>query len=214
MNLKKTLSQVGIHLSITQEKQFQQYIDLILAWNKRTNLISRRDESKIAEHHFLESLAVLLSFELSPGINIVDVGSGAGFPALPISLVKPEVNFLLVESKRMKSLFLKEAVSQLKLENVEVICERVENLAQNKEYENRFDFAVSRAVTSLEVVYRWIKKLLKPDGHYIAWKGGNVESEISDLKKKNRNISLEVIQMDERFIPLEKERFFVQVRRI
>jgi len=212
--VKKNFSQVGIHLNETQEKQFQNYIDLILTWNKRTNLISRKDEKKIIENHFFESLAFLLSFELYPGINIVDVGSGAGFPALPISLVKTDINFLMVESKRMKTLFLKEVVSQLKLENVEVLCERVENLTQHKKYENKFDFAFSRAVSSLEIVYGWIEKLLKPGGFYIAWKGGKVEQEIKELQNRYREIEIDVVKMDQRLVPLEKERVFVQVKKI
>lgn len=211
---KKIVSQVGIHLNENQEKQFQKYIDLILVWNKRTNLISRKDKSKIFENHILESLAFLLSFEFSPGMNVVDVGSGAGFPALPISLVKPEIDFLLVESKRMKALFLKEVVSQLKLKNVAVACERVENLAQDPNYEGRFNFAFSRAVSSLEIVYGWVEKLLKPGGFYIAWKGGNVEQEISELQEKNRKIKVDIIQMDPLLVPLEKGRVFVQVQRI
>ena len=149
---KKILSHVGININDEQSEQFQKYIDLILTWNKRTNLVSRKDESKIIENHVLESLSLLVSFEIFPGAKIIDIGSGAGFPALPISLISLDANFLLVESRRKKALFLKEVVSQLKLENVTVIGERVENLAQNPKYENSFDFAFSRAVASLEVV--------------------------------------------------------------
>lgn len=211
---KKIFSHVGININDKQEKQFQKYIDLILIWNKRTNLISRKDESKIVENHFLESLAFLLSFKLFPGIKILDVGTGAGFPALPISLIRSDVNFLLVESKRMKVLFLKEVVSQLKLENVEVICERVENLAQNQKYENGFDFAFSRAVARLEVIYGWIEKLLKPNGLYIAWKGGEVEKEIEQLEAKFKNVCVDIVKMDERLVSSGKNRIFVRVKRM
>lgn len=211
---KKLFSQVDIKINDHQLEQFYKYIDLILTWNKRTNLVSRSDESKIFENHILESLAFLIAFDLSPGAKVIDIGTGAGFPGLPIGLIRSDANFLLVESKRMKTLFLKEVVSQLNLKNIEVIGERVEILAQNPCYNNKFDFAVSRAVGDLEIVYGWIKKLIKSDGLFIAWKGGNVKQEIEQLKKKENNISVIRIPMDDRFAPVKKDRLFVCVKRI
>ncbi len=211
---KKILAHIDINISEDQNEKFYKYIDLILAWNKRTNLISRKDESKIFENHILESLAFLLSFELSPGAKVIDIGSGAGFPGLPIGLIKSDVNFLLVESKRMKSLFLKEVILQLKLKNVEVICDRIENLGLNNKCENGFDFAFSRAVAGLEVVYGWIKNLVKPGGFYIAWKGGDIKQEIEQLQKKENNVAIDIIQMDERFVHSKKDRVFVRVKRL
>ena len=213
-NFKKIFAGAGILITENQQKNFQRYIDLILQWNKRTNLISRKDESKIFENHVMESLAFLLSFELSSNAKVIDVGSGAGFPALPISLIRSDINFLLVESKRMKSLFLKEVASELKLTNVEVLCARVEDLVQKSEYEGRFDFAFSRAVASLTVVYGWVKKLIKLNGFYIAWKGGEVRQEIEQLKKNNENIDVDIVQMDERFVHFKKDRLFVRVKQI
>lgn len=212
--LKKILSQVNIEINDRQNEQFHQYIDLLLAWNKRTNLISRKDESKIVEKHVLESLAFLLSFELPPDAKVIDIGAGAGFPGLPISLIKSDASFVLVESKRMKALFLKEVISQLKMGNVEVIGERVENLPQNLKFENSFDFAFSRAVASLEIVYGWVKKIIKPDGFYIAWKGGEVKQEIEQLKKMEKNIKVDMIRMDERLVPAQNDRLFVRVGRM
>lgn len=211
---KKLFSQVDIKINDHQLEQFYKYIDLILTWNKRTNLVSRLDESKIFENHILESLAFLIAFDLSPGAKVIDIGTGAGFPGLPIGLVRSDANFLLVESKRMKTLFLKEVVSQLNLKNIEVIGERVEIMAQNPCYNNKFDFAISRAVGNLEIVYGWIKKLIKSDGLFIAWKGGNVKQEIEQLKKKENKISVNMIPMDERFAPVKKDRLFVCVKRI
>jgi len=211
--LKKILSHVGININDKQSEQFQKYIDLLLTWNKRTNLISQKDELRIIENHVLESLSFLLAFKIFPGSKIVDIGSGAGFPALPIGLIYSDVTFLLVESKRMKALFLKEVISNLKLENVAVLCERIENLSQNKKYQDQFDFAFSRAVASFDVVYGWVEKLLKPDGFYIAWKGGNVKEEIEKLQKNFKDICTDVIKMDERLVHSDKQRVFVRVQR-
>ncbi len=97
-----------------------------------------------------------------------------------------------------------------------MICERVEKLVHNPKYENRFDLAFSRAVASLTVVYGWVEKLIKPNGIYIAWKGGEVRQEIEHLKKKNKNIfvDVDIVQMDERFVHFNKDRVFVRVKRI
>ncbi len=211
-NFQIPLSNSGISLSDVHVRQFQRYIDLILDWNKRINLISRKDESTIVENHILESLAFLLSFEISPGSKIVDIGSGAGFPSLPISLIRGDANFLLVESKRLKALFLKEVVSQLKLKNVVVLHGRVESISAQQVDE--FDFALSRAVASLEVVYGWVEKILRPNGYYIAWKGGEVEKEVEKLEKKRKNIYIDIFRMDERLVPAEKNRMFVRIKRM
>ncbi len=211
-NFQNSLAKAGIPLNEKQVDQFKKYIDLILAWNKRTNLISRKDESKIIENHILESLAFLLSFEIFPRAKIIDIGSGAGFPSLPISFIREDANFLLVESKRLKVLFLKEVVSQLKLKNVVVLCERAESLSKSREYE--FDFALSRAVASLKEVYDWVEKLLKSKGCYIAWKGGEVKNELEQVQKHQKNIYIDVFRMDERLVPAEKKRVFVQIRKM
>jgi len=211
---KKLLSHTGIQLNDRQLAQFQQYVDLILTWNKRINLISRKEAAKVIENHVLESLAFLISFKLFTGAKIIDIGSGAGFPALPISLIGMDANFLLVESKRMKALFLKEVVTQLGLNNVEVIHNRVENLVIKKDYKEQFDWAFSRAVASLEVVYGWVEELIKPGGSYLAWKGGEVEKEIEHLWKKKKNIVIDVIKMDERLVRSAKDRVFVRIKRI
>lgn len=210
-DLTNRLADVGIFLNQDQQANFRKYIELILSWNKRINLISRQDESQLVENHIFESLTFLLSFQIMPGMKIVDIGCGAGFPGLPIRMIQEDADFLLVESKRKRALFLKEVVLQLGLKNVTVLSERAESLAQNSKYENCFDFAFSRAVASLEVVYGWVEKLMKQSGVYVAWKGGAIEPEIEQLLKKN--VKVELIPMDARLVKSEKNRILVCVKR-
>ncbi len=211
--LKKVLNKVDIFIKDSQIEKLQIYFELLLKWNKRTNLISKSDESHLIDRHVLESLAVLMVLKIQPGAQIIDIGSGAGFPVLPISLVRPDISFLLVESKRLKSLFLKEVINQLRLDYVHVICDRIENLAENLDWKERFDFAFSRAVASLEVVYGWVQKLIKLNGFYIAWKGGDIRPEIENLLDKFPDISVDVVKMNEVLVKPEKEKLFVQIRR-
>jgi len=212
-DIKYLLNEVGIFITNAQVKKLQQYLNLLLQWNQRINLISRSDESRLVERHVLESIAVLKGFKIQYGARIIDVGSGAGFPALPLSLVRTDLNFLLVESKRLKTLFLKEAVQQLKLSQLQIICDRVENLSKDKYRIENFDFAFSRAVASLDVVYGWIQHLLKYTGCYIAWKGGDIQQEIENLLSKFKNVDIEVIKMDAQLINPTRKKVFVCIQR-
>ncbi len=104
-------------------------------------------------------------------------------------------------------------INQLRLDYVHVICDRIENLAENLDWKERFDFAFSRAVASLEVVYGWVQKLIKLNGFYIAWKGGDIRPEIENLLDKFPDISVDVVKMNEVLVKPEKEKLFVQIRR-
>lgn len=206
------LNDVGIIISDQQIVSFQKYLTLLLQWNRRTNLISRTDETRLIDRHILESLSVLLAFKFENCAQIVDIGSGAGFPALPVKLVRPDLQFVLVESKRMKSLFLREVVKQLQLVQVQVVCDRVENLSLEPAQQARFDFAFCRAVAELKVVYEGSQKLLKPGGFFIAWKGGNVQPEIDELLTKYPHVVVDITKMDGRLINPEREKLLVRIQ--
>lgn len=212
-DFKKRLEDCGIRISDFQIEKFSRYIDLLLAWNKRTNLISKADEAFIIEKHVLESLSVLLICDIHPNSSILDIGSGAGFPALPISFIRPDLNFLLVESKRLKALFLKDVVDQLGLQNVEVICERVEKLSENLKWREYFDFALCRAVASLDVVYGWARDLIKPMGWFLAWKGGDVKIEIKKMWSEYQDVFIEERQLDRNLVSPERDKKIVLIQR-
>jgi 16S rRNA (guanine527-N7)-methyltransferase len=207
--LKKSLTAAEIPFEKSHIANFEKYFDLLLEWNKRTNLFSAADKSRIVERHFLESVAVLPAMEIGEAAKIVDVGSGAGFPSIPISFLRPDLNFFLVESKRMKVLFLRQVVVQLKLKNVFVFSERCESFAEKVEYQNKFDFVFSRAVGSLEMVYAWVHPVIKLQASFVAWKGGDVASEINDFVKRYKNKRVELLKMDERLVEKEKNRSLV-----
>lgn len=212
IQLKECLNRVGIAINDRQIMLFKTYLDAIMLWNKRTNLVSRQDEQRLVERHVLESVAVLTALEIPQRSKIIDIGSGAGFPAIPVYIIRPDLNFLLVESKRLKTLFLKELVSQLKFDRVEVVCERAEQLQSAPGYNKKFDIAFSRAVASLDVVYEWIATLIKPGGTMIFWKGGDIEQEIKKLLLANPNLKLEIKKMDSRLVKHERDKKFVQIQ--
>lgn len=200
------------HKSLDEvKKKIAKLMAMVKKWNARTNLVSRADESELMTRHILESLAVLDAVDFPPKSKILDVGSGGGFPALPLAFVCSESRFFLVESKRMKALFLRDVVSQLEMKNVEVYNNRIEDQKIRSEWAEYFDFGLSRAVSEFGIVYGWIKELLKPSGIYIAWKGGDVENEINDLYANHSNVFVKRIKMNSRFVSTEKERCFLTV---
>ena len=210
--LKKKFNEVGIECDKRQLLAFQEYHDLLLSWSEKTNLVSRTDLLNIEQRHFLESVAVLPAVVIKPGSFVVDVGSGAGFPALPVALIRKDVNFTLVESKKRKSLFLKQVVSRLKLSNVSVVGERCEVFADNNQLGEKFDFVFSRAVGRLEVIYGWVQKIMKKDCIFVAWKGGDVDSEINHFVSKYGNKKINVKKMDDRLVDSKKNRSLVLIQ--
>ena len=206
---KERLAAAEITVEKNQIVNFKKYHDLLLEWNQRTNLFSAADRLNIVERHFLESVAVLTSIEINQGANVLDVGSGAGFPSLPVSLLRPDVNFFLVESKRMKVLFLRSVIVRLDLNNVFVFGERCESFSEREEYKSKFDFVFNRAVGKLKMVYTWVAPALKSGALFVAWKGGDIISEINEFKRKYRNKKIELLKMDARLVEKKKDRSLV-----
>lgn len=153
-------------------RKIEIYHDLILSWSKRINLVSKRDLGMIIENHFLDSLGPI-SLIPSEG-ELVDIGSGAGFPGVPLALVFPNLNVTLLESVHKRVLFLKEAKTRLGLENVRIIEGRLEDLIPSQPY----DIATIRALPKWESYLNQIKKYLKPGGEIIYYKHRGVYERI------------------------------------
>ena len=211
--IKKYIEEADLVYSDRIKGDLMRYHKLLLEWNKRTNLFSMTDKTKLISRHFVESLIVLLVCDIKKKSKIMDVGSGAGFPGMVVGIVRNDLEFLLVESKRLKSLFLKRVVSDLGLKNVNVECERVENKLKFNNLYNSYDYVFTRAVGQLDIVYSWVEPLLKKNGFFIAWKGGNIEKEVEKMKLKYNNVSIDIIPIDDKMIDSTKMKYLVKVSR-
>ena len=150
--LRAAAAHLGIELSEAQRALFQLYCELLLDWNRRVNLTRITDPQEVAIQHFLDSLTYLLVFPLPApprGLRLIDVGSGAGFPGLPLKIVRPELQVTLLEAVGKKTVFLEHVVAKLHLSDVEVINARAEQLAHDPAHRERYDVAASRAVAGL-----------------------------------------------------------------
>lgn len=206
------------------------YCLLLEQWNKKINLISRRDEENIWLNHILVSLVFLFKIQIPDGSNVLDLGTGGGLPGIPLSIMRHDINFVLLDSIRKKTVAVQEMVSALGLPNVKIVCSRAEDLGHQKTYRHSFDAVIARAVSSLENIVLWGAPLLKKGNAthgititaphkvvlahpvVITMKGGDIADEAERVQRRFPHIKLhqcdttfsgsEVLQNSERKIIL------------
>lgn len=177
ITLQDGLAQLGLDLPQATQDKLRAYLELVQKWNKVYNLTAVRDEGKMLTHHLLDSLAVVP--HVAGAATILDVGSGAGLPGIPLALALPQTRVTLLDSNQKKTTFLRQAKMQLALANVEVVCERVEKY-QSKHV---LSLVLSRAFAELQEFAALAGHLVAPGGTLIAMKGVDPTAEISRLKK-------------------------------
>lgn len=175
--------------------QLQKYMALLLDWNQRINLISPNDEERIAERHVLESLAVLSATQFAEGVFVLDLGSGGGFPGIPLKIIRPDLAMTLLESRQKKTLFLNTAVQELQLSNCRVVNARAEDLV--KTFGERFSIVIARAVADLKTLWQWSRPLLNTGGVLLAMKGGDLHDELQALHKYDPRVAPITLQYPE-----------------
>ena len=186
----KVIKKYFPYLSTKKYDQFEALGSLYTYWNEKINLISRKDISNIYTRHILHSLGIAKIISFHPGTKILDVGSGGGFPGIPLAVLFPQVSFHLIDSIQKKVAVLEDIVQKLGLENVTTKQIRVEK--EN----NKYDFVVSRAVTALPKFYQWTKKNIKQASTHpykngiLYLKGGNLQDELYGLKADYQIFSL------------------------
>ncbi|MDM7985985.1 MAG: 16S rRNA (guanine(527)-N(7))-methyltransferase RsmG [Smithella sp.] len=194
--LGKHAKSLGIDLNHRQLSQFAIYKNELLDWNARTNLISENSAGEIMTRHFLDSLTAL-PFITQPQAMIIDVGSGAGFPGLPLKIARPDLKIYLLEANRKKVSFLKHMIRLLRLEATYVLHERVENILKADLWKEKFEILISRATFKMDELLTLGDFFLAPAGQLIAWKGPSVEQELSQCLKTNHQHKIsQLIQHD------------------
>jgi 16S rRNA (guanine527-N7)-methyltransferase len=172
-----------LDLSEIQKKQFEMLFDLYSDWNEKINVISRKDIDNLYTNHVLHSLGIAKVQQFKPGSDILDVGTGGGFPGIPLAILFPEVKFHLVDSIGKKITVVKEVSTALGLKNVKAEQARAEQL------KGEYDFIVSRAVTRIKEFHQWIhnktkdKSIHERDNGILYLKGGDLDEELNELKK-------------------------------
>ncbi|MCI9063193.1 MAG: 16S rRNA (guanine(527)-N(7))-methyltransferase RsmG [Clostridia bacterium] len=197
--LKELSKEINIKLDDYCVDKFKKYMDLLLEWNEKINLTAITEKDEVILKHFIDSMTVLKY--IKDNGDIVDVGTGAGFPGIPLSIVKDNLTVTLVDSLNKRINFLNEVKEKIQLENVKTIHSRAEDFGQNKEYREKYDVSVSRAVANLSVLVEYLLPLVKVGGKCICMKGSEVEEEIEEAKFAIKELGGKIESVEEFYLP-------------
>jgi 16S rRNA (guanine527-N7)-methyltransferase len=173
----------NVHLTGRQVLSLITYERELMEWNQKFNLTAIRDQEAIRTKHFLDSLSCVQAWQAHPPNRLVDIGTGAGFPGIPLKIIYPGMKITLVESVGKKAMFCQHIVRVLGLENVEVIQARAEDLGQKAEHREKYDWAVARAVAQMNVLMEYLLPLVKIGGTALAQKGESAPAEAQEAEK-------------------------------
>lgn len=173
---------LGIKLDGDKENKFKLYKELLLEWNKKINITSIVDHEEIDIKHFIDSITPLMTGLIKDNIKMIDIGSGGGFPGLPLKIINENMEVLLLDSLRKRIKFLEHVINNLELRGIIPIHGRAEELSRNKRYREKYDIAISRAVASLNTLCEYCLPFVKIGGSFISMKGPDVEEELKEAK--------------------------------
>ena len=175
------LKEINININEKESELFYKFTNLLLEWNEKINLTAITDINDIILKHYVDSLTINKYIEDNK--KVIDIGTGAGFPGIPLKIINPDNKFILVDSLNKRINFLEIVKKELELQNVEMVHAGVEDLAKNKEYRENCDIAISRAVANLSTLLEYMLPFVKENGLCICMKGPNIDEELVNAKK-------------------------------
>lgn len=173
----------GVTLTDKQIEQFEKYYELLVEWNKVMNLTGITEFDEVMQKHFVDSVAAAKYAEMEKVNRLIDVGTGAGFPGIPLKIVYPHIQVTLLDSLNKRIKFLEEVVDNLGLTGIETVHGRAEDAAKKAEYREQFDLSVSRAVANLASLTEYCLPFVKVGGKFVSYKSVSVDEEITQSKK-------------------------------
>lgn len=211
--LNEKLKLININISEDEIENFKIYMELLLEWNEKINLTAITDENDIVLKHFVDSLTI--KKYISENEKIIDIGTGAGFPGIPLAIMNKYNEITLMDSLNKRIVFLNDVIDKLKLNNVKAIHSRAEELARNKNHREKYDVAVSRAVANLSTLVEYMLPFVRIGGKCICMKGPNIEEELKNAKKAIKELGGEVIKIENFKLPeSDNERNIVIIKKI
>lgn len=181
--MRNILSEWNLELTAEKEQQFLTFYEMLVEKNKVMNLTAITEFEDVVEKHFLDSISLCQVMDLNKPLTLLDLGTGAGFPGIPLKIMFPELKITLADSLNKRLLFLNEVMEALNLKDIETVHGRAEELSKRKDYRESFDLCVSRAVANLSTLSEYCLPFIRTSGKFISYKSGEVEVELKDAKK-------------------------------
>lgn len=182
-HFQKILEKWEIPFSSEQQEQFVTYYKMLVEKNKVMNLTAITEFDEVLDKHFLDSIALARYVDLTTSISLIDLGTGAGFPGMPLKIMFPNLKVTLADSLNKRIVFLDEVIGELGLTDIQTVHARAEDLAHNSDYREQYDYCVSRAVANLSSLSEYCLPFVRIGGTFISYKSGEIEEELSAAKK-------------------------------
>lgn len=207
------LPKYKIDITEKQLEQFKKYAEILEEWNKKINLTAITQKDQIAIKHFIDSLLILKSVDIAQGASIVDVGTGAGFPGVPLKIMRPDIKLTLIDSLNKRITFLKFLLDEL---GISAVTEhgRAEELGRKNKFREKFDIATARAVAQLNVLSEYCLPFVKIKGMFVALKSNKAEIELENSKKSINILGGDFEDINNFELPDESSRSIIMIRKI
>ncbi len=210
--LYEEVKSIGIDLDDTALERFYTYYKMLIDYNTRMNLTAITEENEVIVKHFCDSLSLLAKCEVKQSAKVIDVGTGAGFPGIPLLIARPDIQLTLLDGLNKRLVFLADVLKEIGLE-AEIVHSRAEEGAQDKKYREKFDVGTSRAVARLNVLTEYCLPYVKKGGEFIAMKGPNAGEEVEEAKNALKLLGGTVAQIQEYTLSDESSRTLITVKK-
>lgn len=214
--MKNLFNHYNISLDDNQIEKFNRYYELLIDWNQKINLTTITEYQEVVKKHFFDSCLLLMNYpkEMFDSKHIIDVGTGGGFPGIPLAILLPEAKFTLIDSLNKRIDFLKIVIDELQLNHVNLVHGRAEDLGKNMEYREQFDYCVSRAVAALPLLLEYCSPFIKKNGFLYLYKSKRVTQEIQEAENALSILNCQVKENIQLINDMDYERFILEIEKL
>ncbi len=209
------LNTINLTLSDTQIQQFMSYYEMLIERNKVMNLTAITEYEEVINKHFIDSLSIIKVYQNKDNIKVLDMGTGAGFPGIPLKIAFPNWNITLLDSLNKRVNFLNDVINQLKLNNITAIHGRAEDYGKETHYRETYDLCVSRAVAKLSTLSEYCLPYVKINGYFIPYKAGNIDAEVKESQRAIKTLGGTLEKVEQFQLPnTDMERSLIVIKKI